>query len=110
MAEVLVILEPSITAAAREAVTRAAAPTQSISNRVYTAVVDDSRLARLRSMSGVASIIGSADKTRNLPPLDQAESLFAQAWLSRQGQVKQRRGDGLDWDTPPMTPPDPKRR
>ena len=48
-------------------------------------------------------------KARNLPQLNDAESLFAQAWLSRQGQVKQRRGDGLDWDTPPMLPPDPKR-
>jgi hypothetical protein len=109
MAEVLVILEPSINEAAREAVTRAAVPTQSISNRVFTAIVDDTALPRLRSMPGVANVLSSAQHAQNLPQLNDAESLFAQAWLSRQGQAKQRRGEGLDWDTPPMLPPDPKR-
>lgn len=108
MPEVLVILEPSISEAARQAVTRAAAPAQSISNRVFTATADTSALTRLRSMPGVARVIGPGDQY-DLPPLDDAESLFVQAWLSRQGQVKQRLGDGLNWDTPPMQPPDPKR-
>ena len=109
MPEVLVILESSVTDAARAAVTRAAPPTQSISNRVFTAVVDDSALPRLRSMPGVARVISNTGEAPDLPQLNDAESLFARAWLSRQGQAKQRRGDGLDWDTPPMQPPDPKR-
>jgi hypothetical protein len=109
MSEVLVILEPSITDSDRQAVRRAAPPTQSISNRVFTANATESALPRLRSMPGVSNIIGGAEQGRNLPQLDDAESLFVEAWLSRRGQVKQRRGDGLDWDTPPMLPPDPKR-
>jgi len=109
MPEVLVILEPSVAEAARGAITRAAVPTQSISNRVYIAVADDAVVSRLRSMPGIATIIVSGEHATTLPPLNEAEALFAQAWLSRQGQVKERRGDGLDWDTPPMQPPDPKR-
>ena len=108
MPEVLVILESRISDAARQAVTRAAPPLQSISERVFTASADDVGLARLRSMPGVATVIGSKE-TQPLPPLSDTESLFAEAWLSRQGQVKQRRGEGLNWDTPPMQPPDPKR-
>ena len=109
MPEVLVILEASVTEAHRQAVTRAAPPTQSISNRVFTTDANDSALPRLRSMPGVSSIIGGAGQAPNLPQLTDAESLFVEAWLSRRGQVKQRRGEGLDWDTPPMSPPDPKR-
>jgi len=110
MPEVLVILEPAISDAARAAVTRTAAATQSVSDRVYIAVADEATLARMRSMAGVATIMSGGEHARTLPPLSDAESLFVQAWLSRQGEVKQRRGDGLDWDTPPMQPPDPKRQ
>jgi hypothetical protein len=109
MAEVLVILEASISSADRGAVARAAAPIQSISERVYTAIVNDSALPGLRSMSGVARVIAGGAQTRDLPALNDTESLFAAAWLSRQGEAKQRIGDGLNWDTPPMQPPDPKR-
>ena len=109
MPEVLVILEPSVSAAARASIARTAAPAQSISKRVYIAVVEDSVVPRLRSMPGVSTIISSGERAQSLPPLDEAESLFAQAWLTKQGPAKQRRGDGLDWDTPPMQPPDAKR-
>jgi len=109
MSEVLIVLEPSVAKADREAVIRVAPVTQSISNRVFQADVNDDVLANLRSMAGIARVVtgAGAEPTRNLPQLDDAESLFVQAWLSRRGQVKQRRGDGLDWDTPPMLPPDP---
>lgn len=109
MSEVLLILQPSITKANREAVLRAAPATQSISNRVFLAAASDAALANLRSMAGIARVLTGAEPTQSLPQLDDAESLFVQAWLSTRGQVKQRRGEGLDWDTPPMLPPDPKR-
>lgn len=107
MPEVLIVLDPSITKADREAAFRVAPVTQSISNRVFLAAVNDAALAHLRSMAGIARVVTGAEPTQGLPQLDYEESLFVQAWLSRHGQVKQRRGEGLDWDTPPMLPPDP---
>ena len=107
MPEVLIILAPSITNANREAVLRVAPVTQSISNRVFLANVNDAGLANLRSMAGIARVVSSAESAQSLPPLDDAESLFVQAWLSKLGHVKLRPGEGLDWDTPPRLPPDP---
>lgn len=107
MPEVLIILDPSITNADREAVRGIAPVTQSISNRVLLSDVNDAALASLRSMAGVVRVVTSAEPAPSLPPLDDAESLFVEAWISKRGQVKQRPGEGLDWDTPPMLPPDP---
>jgi hypothetical protein len=109
MSEVMVILQSPITNADHEAVMRAAPATQSISSRVFLANVSDAALARLRSMAGIARVLTATEPAQNLPQLDDAETLFVQAWLSTRGQVKQRRGEGQDWDTPPMLPPDPKR-
>ena len=107
MPEVLIVMEGGAAPADREAVLRVARVTQSISNRVFEAEVSGDALSKLQSMSGIARVFTGAEPTQSLPQLDDAESLFVHAWLSRQGQVKQRRGDGLDWDTPPMLPPDP---
>jgi hypothetical protein len=109
MPEALVILDASIAAEDREAVLRAVPVTQSIAGRVFLTAANDATLARLPSMAGVALVLTGAEPAPSLPPLDEAASLFVGAWLSSRGQVKQRRGEGLDWDTPPMTPPDPKR-
>lgn len=109
MSEVLLILDPSITKAKREAILRAAPVRQSISNRVFLATVSEAAFTNLRSMAGIAKVLTGAETAQNLPQLDAAESLFVQAWLSTRGQIKQRPGEGLDWDTPPMLPPDPKR-
>jgi hypothetical protein len=109
MPEVLVILEPSIAAADREAVKRVAPATQAMSNRVFLATPSDEAVTRLQSMTGVAAVLTGAEPPRGQPQLDDAEMLFVQAWVSKRGQVKQRRGEGRDWDTPPMVPPDPKR-
>lgn len=107
MSEILVILHASITTTDREAVMRVAQPTQSISNRVFLAAPDTSALTRLRSMHGVASVLtGVEPAVSQRHQLDDTESLFVDAWMSRQGQVKTRPGEGLDWDTPPMQPPD----
>lgn len=108
MPEVLIILEPAATDTQRAAVAQAAPAAQTISNRVFTSVSGD--VARLRSMPGVAAILTGGASAQSLPQLNDHELLFAQAWLSRAGQTKQRPGDGLNWDTPPMVPPDPPRK
>jgi hypothetical protein len=109
MPEVLIILEDSIATAEREAIIRNASPTQSISDRVYLAVPSEIAIDALRSTAGVATVLTGSEPVQCLPSLDEAESLFVQAWVSARGQVKQRRGEGVNWDTPPMLPPDPKR-
>jgi hypothetical protein len=107
MYEILIILHLSITDADREAVMRVAQPTQSISNRVFLAAADTSALTHLRSMHGVARVLtGVEPAVQQSNQLDDTEALFVEAWMSRLGQVKTRRGDNLDWDTPPMQPPD----
>jgi hypothetical protein len=88
---------------------RSAPPTQSISPRVFLSRVSDATVARLRSMAGIAIVLTASESAQNLPELDDAETLFVQGWLSKRAQVKQRRGEGQDWDTPPMLPPDRKR-
>jgi hypothetical protein len=110
MSEALVILQSWIGDQDRAAVMHSATPIQSVSDHVF--VIDPSDapvVAKLRAMRGVAGVLTGAGSTPRVPTLDEAESLFVQAWLSRQGQAKQRRGEGSDWDTPPMLPPDPKR-
>jgi hypothetical protein len=108
MQEILIILEKGIAKPQREAVTRAAPPAQSVSERVFIARAGEGSADRIRAMPGVAMVLTGADADAALPGMSDAESLFAQAWLSRAGQVKQRPGEGLDWDTPPMQPPDAK--
>jgi hypothetical protein len=107
MSEVLIVMDRAAADADREAVLRVARVTQSISNRVFEAEVSDDALTKLQSMAGVARVVTGAEPAQNMPQLEDAESLFVQAWLNRRGQVKQRLGEGLDWDTPPMLPPDP---
>lgn len=108
MPEILLILETSITNAGREAILRVVSPTQSISNRVFLASLSESAVDQIRTMAGVSRVLTGGEVGQNLPHLTDAESIFVEAWLSSRGQVKQRLGDGLDWDTPPMIPPDPK--
>lgn len=109
MLEVLLVLQSSITQADRQVVVRMAPATQSISHRVFVTTVGDDVLERLRSMAGVAAVLTGIEPGQTLPAMDESEALFVRAWLSSRGQAKVRPGDGLDWDTPPMLPPDPKR-
>lgn len=104
MREVLIVLAPSATESQRQAVTRAAPVAQTISDRVFTSTTADA--AALRSMSGVAAVLTGGESAQALPPLDDTETLFVQAWLTRAGQAKQRPGEGLNWDAPGMAPPD----
>lgn len=107
MRDVMVILDATIAAADRDRVTRLASPTQAISPRVFLARVDEASVPSLRAMPGVAHLLTGAEQPPRLAGLDPSESLFVDAWLSSYGQVKQRTGDGLNWDTPPRLPPDP---
>ena len=107
MKDVLLILAPEISQADREVISRAVTATQTISSRVFVGAAAGGPDA-LRAMPGVERVLTGGEAAGTLPPLDDAESLFVQAWLSARGQTKQRRGEGLDWDTPPMQPPDPK--
>jgi hypothetical protein len=108
MPEVLVILAASATDAQRAAVMSAAPAAQTASPRVFTSAAGNA--AQLRSMPGIAAVLTGGEPAQSLPPLSDSEALFAQAWLSRAGQTKQRPGDGLNWGTPPMLPPDPPRK
>jgi hypothetical protein len=106
MKEVLVVLHPSISRPEREAVARVAPPKGSISDDVFIADYAGDRLQELRAMRGVAHVLTGGETADGLPQMTDAETLFVQAWLSARGAVKSRRGEGLDWDTPPMVPPD----
>lgn len=109
MSDFLVVLDSSITNADREAVQRVAPAAQSVSNRVFLSAGSDATAASVRSMNGVSVVLTGTEPAPPNLRLDDAETLFLQAWLSTRGKVKQRRGDGMDWDTPPMLPPDSKR-
>ncbi len=106
MSEILVILHAIATPEQRKEIARIAPPVQSISERVFLAQ-GDRPLEQLRDLPGISQVFDGSEGAGRLPALDSAEALFAQAWFSSRGQKKRRIGEGLDWDTPPMTPPDP---
>jgi hypothetical protein len=106
MHEVLVVLHPSISPSEREAVAKIAPAKGAVSNAVF--IADDPGAGpreQLRALRGVARVLTGGESADALPRMTDAETLFVQAWLSPRGQ-KSRRGEGLDWDTPPMVPPD----
>ncbi|MDQ3254334.1 MAG: hypothetical protein M3R15_10580 [Acidobacteriota bacterium] len=79
------------------------------SPRVFVVEGDQSELAKLRSISGVLAATAGDLPPEVLKSLDDGETLFVGAWLSRikEGSSKQRRGEGLSWDAPGFVPPDP---
>ena len=113
MPEALIILQSSLSADERAAIARVAPVKQAISDRVFVADVlaagAGKSLDDLRATPGIARVVTGGEPVGTLPEMTDAERLFARAWLSSRGAVKSRRGEGLDWDTPPMVPPDPKR-
>ena len=57
---------------------------------------------------GVAAVTSTSVPPEVLSTLDETETLGAAAWTARKTEPKKaRRGDGLDWDAPGFTPPDP---
>lgn len=66
--------------------------------------------AEVRAVAGVESVIDREIPTRLLESFDEGELLFARAWENRQRSgPKERTGEGLSWDSPGFTPPDPPR-
>lgn len=62
----------------------------------------------LRSLSGVAAVADAELPTDVVERLGPEERLFALAWLRRMTEKKKERpGEGLPWDAPGFTPPDP---
>ena len=109
MPEALIILQSSLSADERAAIARVAPVRQAISDRVFVAEVAGTGLDDLRATPGIARVVTGGEPVDTLPAMTDTERLFARAWLSSRGEVKSRRGDGLDWDAPGMVPPDPKR-
>ena len=109
MPEALIILQSSLSADQRAAIARVAPVKQSISDRVFVAEVAGTGLDDLRATPGIARVVTGGEPVDTLPAMTDTERLFARAWLSSRGEVKSRRGEGLDWDAPGMVPPDPKR-
>lgn len=109
MPEALIILQPSLPAASRAAIARVASVKQTISDRVFVADISGTTLDALRATPGIDRVATPGDAIESLPAMSDAERLFAAGWLSSHGKDKTRPGDGLDWDHPPMVPPDPKR-
>lgn len=82
---------------------------QAASPRVVIVEASAGALAGLRAIPGVTVVTGSDAPTGLTEGLDDGESLFVAAWLSRnkEGPPKQRPGEGLPWDAPGFLPPDP---
>ncbi|HEX8142877.1 MAG TPA: hypothetical protein VF553_09795 [Pyrinomonadaceae bacterium] len=80
-----------------------------VSNRVVVVEGAQSDLAGLRAIPGVIAATAGDLSPGVLNGLDDSESLFVAAWLSRikEGAPKQRSGEGLNWDAPGFEPPDP---
>jgi hypothetical protein len=63
----------------------------------------------LEEIEGVAEVAGAGESLQDEIALTDAERLFADAWAQRTGDVSgaERPGEGLPWDAPGFTPPDP---
>jgi hypothetical protein len=68
--------------------------------------LDDSQAELVGRRPGIRIL---SDPEQALPDsLGETEQLFAHAWQQRLRSIhKQRPGDGLAWDAPGFTPPDP---
>ena len=106
MAEVLIILRSSASADERTAIARVAPVRQSISDRVFVAEIAGTGLDDLRATAGIDRVMTGGEPDDALPEMTDAEDLFVRGWLLSRRAVKSRPGEGLDWDTPPMRPPD----
>lgn len=112
MAEALIILQRSVSADERAAIARVASVRQSISDRVFVADIAGQGLDDLRATAGIDRVMTGSEPDDTLPAMTDTEDLFVRGWLLSRRAVKSRPGEGLDWDTPPMLPPDlpPERR
>lgn len=82
---------------------------QVVSSRVFTVECSGAELTALRKMPDLTVVSGGNSLPESVDNLTEGEKLFVAAWMSRQQkqETKQRPGDGLSWDAPGFTPPDP---
>lgn len=102
-AEFLVLLEDE---GGLERLRRSLQVTQVASPRLAVVVAAE---GALEAIDGVAEVAGAGESLQDEIALTDAERLFADAWAQRTGDVSgaERPGDGLPWDAPGFTPPDP---
>jgi hypothetical protein len=115
MDEALLILQPGLTPAERQAcldsVRAQAALTATMGPRLCEVRGPAATRAGLSALRGVACVIGreAADAERAamaIPALNEGERLFVAGWLARGRKPGPRPGAGQDWDAPGFTPPD----
>lgn len=82
---------------------------QAASNRVAVVEGDQSVSAQLKTIPSVTVVPAGDIPSALAEKLDEGESLFVSAWVSRtkEGTSKKRPGEGLSWDAPGFEPPDP---
>jgi hypothetical protein len=79
---------------------------QQLPPRLVVIEADDAALAELRGHPDVLGIGDPDLPTALVAALTETERLFVDAWVVG-GRPKSRRGDGLSWDAPGFSPPDP---
>ena len=106
--DLLVIITGSRADESFERISAAYKVQQVVSHRVLVVEGNSGELAELKQIPGV-SVIASGDAAPGVTEkLDEGESLFVTAWISRMKEgPKNRSGDGLNWDAPGFEPPDP---
>lgn len=110
--ELLIVFDDEKAKEALAEVSRRCAVTQVVSRRVVVVRHAQGELSeRLGSIPGVATVATAEVPSEVFAGLDETESLFVAAWMSRKTQPKKdREGEGLDWDAPGFKPPDPPRQ
>jgi hypothetical protein len=105
--ELLVILDLRTAAEAQERLRSSHRVTQVGSPRVLVVAVSPGETSPTSSTPGVVAVSSGALPPSVVEELDEQEALFVTAWARRMtGPEKQRRGEGLPWDTPGFEPPD----
>lgn len=79
--------------------------------RVLVLQLDDEALAEIGRDSNLAGVYVRDVPADVIDRLRPDERLFVEAWIQQQASGnKQRPGEGLSWDAPGFTPPDPPPR
>jgi hypothetical protein len=100
--EVLIELEPGTSADA--AVPPEVRVLQQMPPRLAIVSADEAGIRALQDAPGVASVFAEDVPPEALERLDVVGRAFATGWNERR-RPKQRRGDGLAWDTPGFEAP-----
>lgn len=105
--EMLVILDAPASEEAEQRIRTQYRVMQQVSPRVLV-IRRPADPAALRALPGVQDVAEGSVPDALVRELSDAEALFVQAWSQRASMgAKRRPGEGLPWDTPGRTPPDP---